>query len=136
MMKTDIVKVDKKTRNLILDILERDYNNRSDQRTNKLSSTAPSNKMVEKRKYATQNQNNIDPFDFDSDYDNMPMKVMRKDTGTNEEKEIYLAFYRYSQKSKKDMDEKLALTLLGFTKETENCLHQSDDGVEDTDDIN
>ena len=117
---TDIVKVDKKTQNLILDILERDYNNRSDQRTKSLSSTAPSNNRVEKRKDVTQNQNHIDLFDSNSDYDNMPMEVIRKNTGTNEEKEIDFSFYGYPRKSKDDMVGKLdavgALTLLGFTK--------------------
>ena len=66
------------------------------------------------------------------------MKLIRKNTDTNEE-EVEFSFYRYSRKSKKDMTEKLdtveALTLLGFAKETENPLHQSDDGVEDADDL-
>ena len=41
MMTTDIIKVDKNTHNLIVDILERDYNTRS------LSSVAPNTKRVE-----------------------------------------------------------------------------------------
>jgi len=92
---------------------------------------------METRKDGHHSQRNIDEFDSDSDYDDMSMKAIRKTTDTNE-KEVDFSFYRYSRKSKKDMVEKLdavgALTLLGFTKETENPLQQSDDGVDDVDD--
>ena len=133
MMTTDIVKVDKKTHNLIVDILESEYNS-----TRSSSSAAPrSTKRMETRKDGHHSQRNIDEFDSDSDYDDMSMKAIRKTTDTNE-KEVDFSFYRYSRKSKKDMVEKLdavgALTLLGFTKETENPLQQSDDGVDDVDD--
>ena len=46
-----------------MDFLERDYNSRSS------SSTAPSTKRVETSKDGNPNQNNIDPFDYNSDHE-------------------------------------------------------------------
>ena len=127
----DVLKVDKKTLTLIINILERDYNNGSS------SSATPSTKRVETRKDGHHSQRNVEEFDSDSDYDDMPMKAIRNITNTNE-KEVDFSFYRYSRKSKKDMVEKLdavgALELLGFSKEFEKPSQQSNDEVDSDDD--
>ena len=69
MTTSDTVKVDKKTNDLIINILERDYNNGS------TSSEGLSTNRVQKWKDGHHSRRNIDEFDSDSDYDDMPMKA-------------------------------------------------------------
>ena len=64
----------------------------------------------------------IDPFDSNSDYDDMPMKMIRKNDqdGESTDSTFDFSFHRFSHKSKQDMVNKLeavgALELLGHTK--------------------
>ena len=136
MTTSDLVKVDKKTQTLIIDILEREYVT-TDERSVRTTSTVNKKKGRDKNNGS---KTTIEVFDSDSDYDDMPMKKIRDSNATEEEDNFDFSFYRYSRKSKSNMLDKLeavgAMTLLGLSRNTEICSNTSDGDEDDDSDYN
>ena len=84
----------------------------------------------------------IDPFDSDSDYDDMPMKMIRKNHQDSEsiDRDFDFSFHRFSRKSKQDMINKLeavgALELLGLNKRNGDTDPSESDTEDDDSDYN
>ena len=92
----DLVKVDKKTQTLIFNILEREYVCRNSQQ---LVASLSSRKNTSSGKKDS-NKKYIDPFNLDSYYNDMPMKMIRKNRVESEEtdNDFDFSFHCFSHK--------------------------------------